>query len=223
MEYELDKVIENIKDKDKVTISFIQRTFAFGFPKSAKLFNELVKEGYISKDGVVNKEKLIPGYKSVKAIFLDVDGVLNCHSTKDTCNGYRGIEDKKVSYLKEIIDATGAVIVLVSLWKEYWTNEPTFKPSQDKLASYLDEKLSKYGLAAVDKTIDGNSLRRGKGILRYIELQKEKGIDIDRFVILDDEIFDYLETKMTRHLIQTSFYQDGLERKHVRKAIERLC
>ena len=54
-------------------------------------------------------------------------------------------------------------------------------------------------------------------------MQKEIGIDIRKYVILDDEMFDYLETKMTRHLIRTSFEQNGLEKKHVRKAIEKLC
>ena len=91
------------------------------------------------------------------------------------------------------------------------------------MATYLDEKLAKQGLIIRDKTRDGNSFRRGKGILRFIEMQKEIGIDIRKYVILDDEMFDYLETKMTRHLIRTSFEQNGLEKKHVRKAIEKLC
>ena len=223
MEYDLDRILENIKNKDKISISYIQRTFSFGFVKSGKTFNELIEKWYITKEGKVIKSSLNPGYVGVKVLFLDVDGVLNCHSTKDICGKYIGIDDRKVSLLKEIIDSTGAIIVLVSTWKECWTNEPRFKPNQDELATYLDEKLALQGLVVVDKTIDGNSYRRGKGILRYLELQKEKGIDINKYVILDDEMFDYLETKMTRHLIQTSFYQNGLEKKHVRKAIEKLC
>ena len=125
--------------------------------------------------------------------------------------------------LKEIVDATGAIIILVSSWKEWWTNNPRYKLTQDEKATYLDEKLAKQGLIIRDKTHDGNSFRRGKGILRFIEMQKEIGIDIRKYVILDDEMFDYLETKMTRHLIRTSFEQNGLEKKHVRKAIEKLC
>ena len=57
----------------------------------------------------------------------------------------------------------------------------------------------------------------------WLRMQKEIGIDIRKYVILDDKMFDYLETKMTRHLILTSFEQNGLEKKHVRKAIEKLC
>ena len=224
MEYDLTEIILNIQNKDKISISYIQRTFSFGFNKSNKILNNLIEQGYIDKDGKVIKEKINPNYtEGPKVIFLDVDGVLNCRSTKDICCGYVGIDDNKVALLKEIVDATGAVIVLVSSWKEWWTPNPKHKSNQDEMATYLDEKLAKQGLIIRDKTNDGNSFRRGKGILRFIETQKEVGIDINKYVILDDEMFDYLETKMTRHLIRTSFEQNGLERKHVKKAIEKLC
>lgn len=224
MEYDLTEIVSNIQNKNKISISYIQRTFSFGFNKSNKIFHDLIEQEYIDAEGRVDKEKADPNYmEGPKVIFLDVDGVLNCHSTKDECGGYIGIDDKKVSLLKEIVDATGAIIILVSSWKEWWTNNPRYKPNQDEMATYLDEKLAKQGLIIRDKTRDGNSFRRGKGILRFIEMQKEIGIDIRKYVILDDEMFDYLETKMTRHLIRTSFEQNGLEKKHVRKAIEKLC
>ena len=223
MEYDLTEFIANIQSKDKISISYIQRTFSFGFNKSNKIFHDLIEQDYIDKDGKVNKEKADPNYaEGPKVIFLDVDGVLNCRSTKDSCGGYIGIDDKKVALLKEIVDATGAIIILVSSWKEWWTNNPRYKPNQDEMATYLDEKLAKQGLIIRDKTRDENSFERGKGILRFIEMQKEIGIDIRKYVILDDETFDYSETKMTRHLIRTSFEQNGLEKKHVRKAIEKL-
>lgn len=224
MEYDLTEIISNIQSEDKISISYIQRTFSFGFNKSNKIFHVLIEQGYIDAEGRVDKEKVDPNYmEGPKVIFLDVDGVLNCHSTKDSCGGYIGIDDKKVALLKEIVDATGAIIILVSSWKEWWTNNPRYKPNQYEMATYLDEKLAEQGLIIRDKTRDGNSFIRGKGILRFIEMQKEIGIDIRKYVILDDEMFDYLETKMTRHLIRTSFEQNGLEKKHVRKAIEKLC
>ncbi len=221
MEYDLHQIIANIKLEDKISISYLQRTFSFSFIKAREIFNELIENGYINSDGSVvkvNSRFLI----EEKVIFLDVDGVLNSHSTKDRCMCYIGIEDKKVALLKEIVDATKASIVLVSSWKTNWTNNICFKESQDELAVYLDQKLAKQGLSIKDKTIDGSQYYRGKGILRYIEMQKEIGIDIKKFVILDDEMFDYLETKMTKYLVQTSFEQNGLEEKHVRKAIEKL-
>lgn len=219
MEYDLTEVASNIQNKDKVSISYIQRTFAFGFNKAHRIFNKLVEQGYINFDGKVSKNNV----DSIKIIFLDVDGVLNCQSTKDLCGLYIGLEDKKVSLLKEIVDATNAKIVLVSSWKECWFKAKNLKDKQDDLATYLDNKLNSQGLSIWDKTNDNNSPRRGKGIIKYLEELKKNNTEVDNYIILDDELFDYLETKQTKHLIQTSYYQNGLERKHVRKAIERLC
>lgn len=165
------------------------------------------------------KEKVV----NIKAIFLDVDGVLNCQDTEETCGDYIGIEDTKVILLKQIIDATGAIIILVSSWKEGWISNPNFKITQDELATYLDEKLAKQGLVIKGKTFDGNSDMRGKGIIRFIDKQKEIGINIDKYIILDDEMFDYLEVDIARHLIKTSFCGNGLELEHVKRAIEALA
>ena len=213
MEYDLTKIIDDIQNRKEISISFLQRKYSLGYLRACHIFDELVQNGIIDSDGVVC-------LNGPTVVFLDVDGVLNCHSTKDRCGGYIGIDDKKVSLLKELVTKTNSIIVLVSSWKMYWTNEPQFKPSQDELATYLDKKLAKQGLTISDKTIDGDPFNRGRGILRYIELQKEKGIVINRFVILDDEMFDYKETKLTSHLVMTSFEQNGLEKKHIKRAIE---
>jgi hypothetical protein len=56
----------------------------------------------------------------VKAIFLDIDGVLNTMYTEGRVTGSKliiGIEDRFVELLKQIVDATDAVIVLTSTWK----------------------------------------------------------------------------------------------------------
>ena len=157
-----------------------------------------------------------------KVLFLDVDGVLNCWSTKDRCGSYIGIDDTKVALLKEIIDATGASIVLVSTWKDRWFKEPSLKVNQDEMANYLDSKLAKFGLIAADRTFEDDYLRRGVGILDYLEEQRQKGIEITDFVILDDEIFDYEETNLIGHLVLTCFEENGLEPQHEREAIEKL-
>ena len=164
------------------------------------------------------KEKVV----NTKVIFLDVDGVLNCQDTEETCGDYIGIEDTKVILLKQIIDATGAIIILISSWKEGWISNPNFKITQDELATYLDEKLATQGLVIKGKTFDGNS-NRGKGIIRFIDKQKEIGINIDKYIILDDEMFDYLEVDIAEHLIKTSFCENGLEPENVKRAIEALA
>lgn len=183
MEYDLTEIIANIQSKDKISISYIQRTFSFGFNKSNKIFHDLIEQDYIDRDGKVNKEKVDPNYvEGPKVIFLDVDGVLNCRSTKDKCGGYIGIDDKKVSLLKEIVDATGAIIILVSSWKEWWTNNPRYKPNQDEMATYLDEKLAKQGLIIRDKTRDGNSLGGVKAFLDLLKCRKKSGLILENML-----------------------------------------
>ena len=59
----------------------------------------------------------------MKIIFLDIDGVLNCVTTKERIPGSKlllGMEDIKIRYLKEIVDRTDAKIVLTSTWKVDW-------------------------------------------------------------------------------------------------------
>ena len=223
---EIDRVIESLKDKEKVSISYIQRTFSYGFIKASKIFNYLV-DLYIEEDGTVMKDMVILHFNesyesSLKIIFLDIDGVLNCHSTKDRVNEYIGIDDRKASLLKEIVDYTNAKIVLVSTWKEYWVKNPKHKDKQDELANYLDEKLAKAGLIIWDKISDYGTLERGHFIKEYVRIMNSVGSHISKYVILDDEMFDYKESGCTKYLVQTSFYDNGLEKKHVRKVVEML-
>ena len=215
---ELKDIIELAKNRDRISISYIQRNFSIGFVKASHYFNDLVNAGFIEKDGKIIKKSR---KKGLKIIFLDVDGVLNSHSTKDLCGPYRGIEDSKVNLLKKLVDASKAKIVLVSTWKEYWYKSVRLKDKQDDLAIYLDIKLSQQGLKISDKT-DDYILNRGEGILDYIDRLHNRGIEVDKYVIFDDEMFDYKETKLTKHLIQTSFYDNGLEQKHILRAIKML-
>ena len=148
-----------------------------------------------------------------------MDGVLNCLTTEDRCGRYIGIEDQKVSYLKQIVDASHAKIVLVSTWKEFWEKEP-FKKHQDYLANYLDQKLAKQGLKIVDKTDDyQGAINRGAGIQEYLSFLKRNEIAVNNYVILDDLVFDYLQTKLTKNLVRTSYDKGGLQPNHVKKAI----
>ena len=144
--------------------------------------------------------------------------MLNSISTKDRCNGYVGIEDKKVIYLKEIVDATKAKIVLISTWKEFWHKEPD-KHLQDNLANYLDDKLAKQGLKIVDKTQEFLAGNRGEGIKNYLKCLRYMGIAINNYVIIDDYPFYYLKTKLTKNLVKTNYMKGGLEPRHVKKAI----
>lgn len=151
----------------------------------------------------------------MKIIFLDVDGVLNSNDTEDTFRGYIGLDYSGIKLLREIVDATGAEIVLVSSWKSRWYKD--HKDCQDNLANYLDERLVEEGLKIIDKT-EGSSFERGAGIVKWLSEHPTES-----WIVLDDEIFpDYEEFGIMPHLVKTSFYDGGLKDKHVEMAIDML-
>ena len=54
----------------------------------------------------------------MKLIFLDVDGVLNCAASFTRRGNPFPIDDNKVDLLAQIVEATGAELVLSSTWRE---------------------------------------------------------------------------------------------------------
>ena len=240
MEKEKDKtkqlmveLLEKLVRQKKLTISFIVRTLGVSYPKGQGLFSTLVEAGCITQEGVIDFKQVSLYYYRltkkhypvtfVKAIFLDVDGVLNCHSTKAMIGPYKGIDHSKVTLLKQLVEETDAQIVLISTWKEFWYKSTKLKDEQDVMANYLDKKLAIQNVYISAKTTEDDPFQRGKGIVDYINRLKQKNIFIDKFVILDDCLFDYKETRLTKHLVQTSYNGEGLTQKHIKKAKELLC
>ena len=128
------------------------------------------------------------------AIFLDIDGVLNTRTTcEHTPDCHVGIDDQRVAILAGAIRKYGpAEIILSSDWKELRPDE------EDYL--YLISKLDKYGLKSAGKTTDHWN-NRGEGILQYLESHPE----IDEYVILDDNIFDFQDyPKLWERLLITN-------------------
>ena len=151
----------------------------------------------------------------MKIIFLDVDGVLNSSETEDVFRGFIGLDRSGIKLLKEIVDATGAEIVLISSWKSRWYKD--HKNCQDNLANYLDKRLSEESLKILDKT-EGSSFDRGHVIIDWLSEHTT-----DSWIVLDDEIFeDYEECGIMPNLVKTSFYDGGLKEKHVEMAINLL-
>lgn len=150
----------------------------------------------------------------MKIIFLDVDGVLNSNDTEDTFKGFIGLDYSGIKLLREIVDATGCEIVLVSTWKLSWDKNGS-RP--DSLGAYLDERLAQEGLVILDKT-GGNMNQRGHGILDWLSEHPTES-----WIVLDDEIFeDYEECGILSRLVKTDFYDGGLKEKHVEMAINLL-
>lgn len=115
-------------------------------------------------------------------VFLDVDGVLN---TRRSCvhapSGiYVGVDDAGIAILAKSMRENGAAgVVLTTTWKDL--------PEDDEDYIYLVESLAKYRIKVLGKTREDLSCERGEGILEYLDLHPE----IDEFVILDDQHFDF--------------------------------
>ena len=166
-----------------------------------------------------------------KIIFLDVDGVLNSSRTL-----YEDIslEDDLILNLKELINKTGAKIILSSSWRL----------STEAIATLMD-KLDKFGLAISGMTCDGVDL---DWIEKYefdvtkkyldtkfdydenkqIKITYDRGAEIFKwlhdhdgctYVILDDEIEDIKPYFNASVIVKTS-YKTGLTKEDVKKAVQ---
>ncbi len=115
-------------------------------------------------------------------VFLDVDGVLN---TKTTCarapsEVYRGVDDERIKILSKTMKECGTEgVVLTSTWKDL--------KSDDEDYLYLTNALSKHGIKILGKTQESSIGSRGEGIMKYLVNHN----DIEEFVILDDQHFDF--------------------------------
>lgn len=86
----------------------------------------------------------------MKVIFLDIDGVLNYKGCKARCGYYIGVDGKKAQLLAQLVQRSGAKIVLVSTWKENW-HTVLNKHKQDDLADYLDARLAEVDYISTTK------------------------------------------------------------------------
>lgn len=148
-------------------------------------------------------------------IFLDIDGVLNCRTSKsyvtmEDGDEFTGIDKDKVKRLASIVAATGADLVLSSSWKNGWFQSEGYlfgKSSLSNHAKYLTNHLYKKGrLTIKDKT--SNSWKgRGQEILFWLKTHPET----KAWVILDDEEWhDFYEyDEIMRHWVKTD-YETGL-------------
>lgn len=151
----------------------------------------------------------------MSVIFLDIDGVLNCADTREKePRGCIGICDELVALLAEIVQETRAKLVLTSTWQQDWDSV-----SPNATGKYLNQKLAAQGLEIADKTGKWSAYDRGEGIRDW--LKKHPGVK--KWVVLDDEIYwDFDSQGILPHLIQTDFYDGGLQPKHVKKVITML-
>lgn len=152
----------------------------------------------------------------MKVIFLDIDGVLNFKDCNAIFDGYYFVSDEKLKLLKEIIDCTGAKIVLSSSWKNGWMQEDMGISSEEsKRFIALEEKMNEFRISLFSKTPNTNSGYRGDEIKLWLE--SWDGEKVTEFVIIDD--MDDMKPFLDK-LVRTSFLKGGLQHEHVEKAIK---
>ena len=137
----------------------------------------------------------------MKIIFLDIDGVLNCNTSKSRCGDFIGIDKDKVKRLASIVEQTNAKLVLISDWKIGWEPFKRYDKVENPHAKYLDDHLERKGkLYLIDKTRESNLNLRGSGIRDWLT----KHPDVTAWVILDDYAFsDYSDIDIVSHIIYT--------------------
>lgn len=151
----------------------------------------------------------------MKVIFLDIDGVLNEDTTPTrTKSRVIFIDQDKLMRLKRIVDATGAKIVLSSTWRH---DRDDARYNGDFLE--LREAFQTGGLDFCDYTpVDATGAHRGMEIKAWLSLHPE----VDRYIILDDELFDFEECGLLPRLVKTVFWDGGLTEELTQEAISML-
>lgn len=159
----------------------------------------------------------------MKAIFLDVDGVLNnklfLKKRRIILKENKGIyiprlDDKNFIALKTLVERTNAKIILSSYWRYYF--DKNLMPNNNGLHNHgkdLTLKLRKHNLSLKDKTSTDLTRfqKRGDIIKEYLHTHE----DIDNFVILDDD--NIMKEFTDTNLIQTK-PEYGLTMSDVKKA-----
>ena len=104
----------------------------------------------------------------MKVIFLDIDGVLNCHKTPNPRKFPYVIDDGLLARFRQLIERTGASVVLSSTWR--------YDPAGIFSAKH-------YGVPFIDITPDMPDEPRCKEILTWIRNHPE----VTRYAVIDDE------------------------------------
>jgi hypothetical protein len=104
----------------------------------------------------------------MKAIFLDIDGVLNCKKTPNPRKFPYVVDAALVARFRHVLDSTGAIVVLSSTWR--------YDPIGTLAARH-------FGIPFIDATPDLPGEPRCREILAWLERHPK----VERFAVIDDE------------------------------------
>ena len=168
------------------------------------------------------------GYGSIKAIFLDVDGVLAYeeYRNRETAN----IDLEKVQLLKEICDSTDASVVISSSWRGipgyvpdcYYTLISILQVNGIRVLGNIPNLNSSNENHRLSFTLDELETMETEEGSTAAEIQAWLGEhpEVSNFLILDDLDLHWKEYEYDTHWIQpTWFGNGGLKREHVEQAI----
>jgi HAD domain in Swiss Army Knife RNA repair proteins len=134
--------------------------------------------------------------KSMKVIFLDIDGVLNSCKTVERWRGLVGIDASLARRFAGLQQSTGAITVLSSTWR---------------LSRTWKSTMRKNGVVGIiDRTPDLPGRSRGEEIAAWLAAHPE----VEVYAILDDD------SDMLPHQphFKTSFSRGGLTEKIAQQA-----
>ena len=132
----------------------------------------------------------------IKTIFVDVDGVLNCSKTQkrlDICHEFSFVDTRKVLRLRDIVERTGAKLVLSSTWR-FGADPKAFYLEKMAYCELLEEFRRVRCPVWTDITPYLPSTKRWQEINAWLILHPE----VDEFIILDDWGEDEFRPMMDR-------------------------
>ena len=144
----------------------------------------------------------------MKVVFLDFDGVLNsgefaASPRNDNPGGLLGLDWKAIARLNRLILLTGAKVVVSSTWR--------LDDDVPGLRALLGEAGFDGEVIGMTPSLNGP---RGLEIQAWLDSAPLFGVDVEQFVIVDDDSdMEHLGDR----LVKTTF-QDGLQDEHVEKA-----
>lgn len=122
----------------------------------------------------------------MKVLFLDFDGVVNNAEYRNSVPDYYSnfIDELRMPFLKQIVEETGAIIVLTTTWRMYW-DECDIRVSED--TQKINNIFAEYGLRIYSKT---DTFDENRNFEISLWLCRN---EVENYVILDDIDFRWSE------------------------------
>lgn len=150
----------------------------------------------------------------MKYIFLDIDGVINAE--KESLKAYvmpapseiDGYDPVKLKIIKKIVTQTNAKVIISSTWRKDMINDTD--DGKFMKQAFASEKIKIYGYIE-DIFKDGKEMR--------IEAIKRIVKPNDKFIIIDDNLYDANEDIVKNHFVKVD-PKYGIIHKHIGYALE---